>query len=58
LDAKSPVKDNEVPTTIGAFDELVDDDEALAELPQAASAKLAATSVKPPRSSRLRDRLP
>jgi hypothetical protein len=63
FEAKSPVSDSDVPTTIGPLDdELLDEvlDEVLLvdELPHAAKARLAAASVNPPRRILLRPRRP
>ena len=60
FEAKSPVSDSDVPTTIGPFDdELLDEVLLLVdELPHAAKARLAAASVNPPRRILLRPRRP
>ena len=59
FEAKSPVSDNDVPTTIGPLDvELLDEVLLVDELPHAAKARLAAASVNPPRRILLRPRRP
>lgn len=59
LEAKSPVSDSDVPTTIGPLDdELLDEVLLVDELPHAAKARLAAASVNPPRRILLRPRRP